>query len=274
MPGCPRAMAVGQGDGSQPLCAPDSAPGSTGRAVEGAALASPHQPGEVLLRSSSLMRWGNGSVQSALRRWMGSALCTVLKAVISANGSFAGDIQIATTPFSLQILPHPPHPPPISPPREEDKGSSLQSPSKAAQAEEAQLPGTISPARGRAQAERAADTRPGCLQKKGPKQLLNQHLGERTKLPCARSRCSQAESGDGGRARTAHGGHGHRRAPEAGRGSGKVQSISPRYPRARGGLGWARGWLRCQQQPWGRWQPSLPGTACCICISGIHGKPE
>lgn len=35
---------------------------------------------------------------------MGSALCTMLKAVISANGSFAGDIQIATTPFSLQIF--------------------------------------------------------------------------------------------------------------------------------------------------------------------------
>lgn len=81
---------------------------------------------------------------------MGSALCTVLKAVISANGSFAGDIQIAATPFSLQIFP----PSPCSPPpprREEDKGSSLQSPSKASLAEEAQLLGTSSTAR-------AADT--------------------------------------------------------------------------------------------------------------------
>lgn len=38
---------------------------------------------------------------------LGSALCTELKAVISANGSFAGDIQIATTPFPLQISPPP-----------------------------------------------------------------------------------------------------------------------------------------------------------------------
>lgn len=57
---------------------------------------------------------------------MGSALCTMLKAVISANGSFAGDIQIATTPFSLQIFS-----PLLTHPGEEDKGSSLQSPSKA-----------------------------------------------------------------------------------------------------------------------------------------------
>lgn len=126
MPGCPRAMAVGQGAGSQPLCPPVSAPGSAGRAVEGAALASPHQPGEVLLCSSSLMRWGNGSVQSALRQRMGSALCTVLKAVISANGSFAGDIQIATTPFSLQIFP----PPRFSPPARRTKAPHCRVPAK------------------------------------------------------------------------------------------------------------------------------------------------
>lgn len=75
--------------------------------MEGATLAFPHQPvlpGKVLLRSLYLMRRENGSVQSALRLRMGSALCTVLKAVISANGSFAGGIQIATTPFSLQIF--------------------------------------------------------------------------------------------------------------------------------------------------------------------------
>ena len=56
--GCPRAMAVGQGAGSQPLYPPVSATGSAGRAVEGAALASLHQPvlpGKVLLRSSYLM---------------------------------------------------------------------------------------------------------------------------------------------------------------------------------------------------------------------------
>lgn len=57
---------------------------------------------------------------------MGSALCIVLKAVISANGSFAGDIQIPATPFSLQIFS-----PLLAHPRGEDKGSSLRSPSKA-----------------------------------------------------------------------------------------------------------------------------------------------
>lgn len=108
---CLRPTATGQGIGSQPLCPPVSAPVTTGRVVEGATLAFPHQPvlpGKVLPRSLYLMRRGNGSVQSALRLRMGSALCTVLKAVISANGSFAGGIQIATTPFSLQIFSPPP----------------------------------------------------------------------------------------------------------------------------------------------------------------------
>lgn len=109
--------------------------------------------------------------------------------------------------------------------------------------------------------------------KKRSKAAAKLALGELTKLPCARSRCTQAESRDAGRARTAHQGHGHRPAPEADRGSAKVQSISPLYPTAPG-MGWARGWLHGQQQPWGRWRPSPPGTDCCICISGIHRKRE
>lgn len=111
---------------------------------------------------------------------MGSALCTVLKAVISANGSFAGDIQIAATPFSLQIFPPLPAPPP--PPRgKEDKGSSLQSPSEASLAEDAQLPGTAS-------AARAADPWPGCLAKERSKAAAKPALGEQKKLPHSRSR--------------------------------------------------------------------------------------
>lgn len=42
---------------------------------------------------------------------MGSALCTVLKAVISANGSFAGDIQIQPLHFHCKSSPPLPAPP-------------------------------------------------------------------------------------------------------------------------------------------------------------------
>lgn len=93
---------------------------------------------------------------------LGSALCTALKAVISANGSFAGDIQIATTPFPLQISPS-----------AGDKGSSA---------------GT-DPGRSR---QPQQDARHGVCSAGVRKP------GRGTKLPCARSRCSRAQGGGHG----------------------------------------------------------------------------
>lgn len=159
-----------------------------GRAVEGASLASRTR------RRCGVRSWGeNGSVRSAPRLRMGSALCSAPRAVISANGSLLGIFKQRPLHFHCKSPPSP------SPPlREGHKGSG--------------------PARLGLLGDPRAEPARGVRTAKGPRSRSTSSK-KLQKLPRARSRGTRVESGDGDR-------DSPKRPRGAGAGSAGVQSIS------------------------------------------------